>query len=871
MPAKGQCATLVSHAPPPPAPRCLSAGAGARLAPWRVAVTAVELEPRRRRRLGTEALHARRVQWQGDRQRRVPDAVARRATGAPGARGAGGRGRPRPGLVKRGRRGVADRKPVVGRAVGSDRDARHRARLTCPRASRVEPGAARPYRVPPAATPRPRSCRGRVGRGRVDPPRPRRTTPPRSASRSCTTPPARTATRGRRRRRSCAASSSTTCRGTAGTTSATTSSSTASGRSTRVAFGGVDRNVIGAQPGVQHRLGRRRAARDVRGARPAAAAQEAIAGPARVAARRRARRPASALTTSVSSGSERYRSGIPRPAPRRLGAPRHRPHDVPRRRALRPAERDRGEARRSIGLPKLYEPRIDDGRGRRPVPRARCRRRCPGRCGHRRRRGRGRRGAARAPRSTGRGTRRPSPRGAYRWTISSRFGAGRDRPASPRAAHARRSRSRRRGEPETITPNGDGQADDADAQLRLTRPRTSRSRWSTRSGVAVATVVDRALDARRRSDRRPFAGAGSRRHVHGRRSPRGPPRARGRSERVPLTRQPHARARSLAPSCSRRTATGATTGSSSVRAHGAGDVRVRIVRDGRWVATRSAATLRGGRARASRGTGKRAAGRCGDGSYRRSSRSTDAVATAPSSCRFVADTTAPKVGSSRPRKSGFASASPRPSSLAIDGGRLKREVRRPGVVRVPGVRLREARARRRAGCCGQRERAAVRCASGDRRARRVDSPRAQAVPPPRSGGTSIEAILPHREPFLLLDEVLELEPGRRVVAGGRCARTTGGSPGTFPSAPVMPGVLIVEAMAQAGAVAVLDRGGEPREDRVLRRHRRLPVQARRRAGRRAHADVRDRHGARPDRARKATAHVGDELAARGTLTFAVER
>ena len=71
------------------------------------------------------------------------------------------------------------------------------------------------------------------------------------------------------------------------------------------------------------------------------------------------------------------------------------------------------------------------------------------------------------------------------------------------------------------------------------------------------------------------------------------------------------------------------------------------------------------------------------------------------------------------------------------------------------------------------------------------------------GREEIEQILPHRDPFLFLDEVLELEPGVRVVARKHVREDEWFFPGHFPERPIMPGVIMVEALAQAGAVAVL--------------------------------------------------------------------
>jgi 3-hydroxyacyl-[acyl-carrier-protein] dehydratase len=71
------------------------------------------------------------------------------------------------------------------------------------------------------------------------------------------------------------------------------------------------------------------------------------------------------------------------------------------------------------------------------------------------------------------------------------------------------------------------------------------------------------------------------------------------------------------------------------------------------------------------------------------------------------------------------------------------------------------------------------------------------------GRDVIESLIPHRPPFLLVDEILELEPGKRVVGRREIRADDWWFPGHFPNRPVMPGVLTIEAIAQAGAVAVL--------------------------------------------------------------------
>ncbi len=82
------------------------------------------------------------------------------------------------------------------------------------------------------------------------------------------------------------------------------------------------------------------------------------------------------------------------------------------------------------------------------------------------------------------------------------------------------------------------------------------------------------------------------------------------------------------------------------------------------------------------------------------------------------------------------------------------------------------------------------------------------------GPAEIRELIPHRYPFLLVDRIEELEPGVRAVGIKNVTQNEPFFQGHFPDYPVMPGVLIIEAMAQVGAVGVM-AGGEHRDKLAL--------------------------------------------------------
>jgi 3-hydroxyacyl-[acyl-carrier-protein] dehydratase len=133
----------------------------------------------------------------------------------------------------------------------------------------------------------------------------------------------------------------------------------------------------------------------------------------------------------------------------------------------------------------------------------------------------------------------------------------------------------------------------------------------------------------------------------------------------------------------------------------------------------------------------------------------------------------------------------------------------------------------------------------------------------------IQNIIPHRYPFLLVDKITEIEYGKKAIGIKNVTVNEPFFQGHFPGNPIMPGVLIVEAMAQVGAVSIL--GMEQNKGKLAvftgidsLRFRRQVV-----PGDTLRMEIEMLAFKRGIGKAKAEAFVGDELAASGELMFAI--
>ena len=135
----------------------------------------------------------------------------------------------------------------------------------------------------------------------------------------------------------------------------------------------------------------------------------------------------------------------------------------------------------------------------------------------------------------------------------------------------------------------------------------------------------------------------------------------------------------------------------------------------------------------------------------------------------------------------------------------------------------------------------------------------------------IQEIIPHRYPFLLVDRIIELEEGKRAVGIKNVTINEPFFQGHFPGQPIMPGVLIIEALAQVGAVAILKKpeyqgylGLFAGIDEAKFKRQVIP-------GDQLRLEVELLKLRRNYGVAKGAAYVGEDLAAAGTLKFFLEK
>ena len=134
---------------------------------------------------------------------------------------------------------------------------------------------------------------------------------------------------------------------------------------------------------------------------------------------------------------------------------------------------------------------------------------------------------------------------------------------------------------------------------------------------------------------------------------------------------------------------------------------------------------------------------------------------------------------------------------------------------------------------------------------------------------AIQEILPHRYPFLLVDRIVDLEPGRRAVGIKNVSVNEPFFPGHFPKYPVMPGVLILEALAQVGAILVLSQEAYAGRIGLLAGLDEVKIRRQVVPGDQLRLEVEIERLRGTFGVARGKAFVGNELAAEGILKFAL--
>ncbi|MBX6311626.1 MAG: UDP-3-O-[3-hydroxymyristoyl] N-acetylglucosamine deacetylase [Isosphaeraceae bacterium] len=146
---------------------------------------------------------------------------------------------------------------------------------------------------------------------------------------------------------------------------------------------------------------------------------------------------------------------------------------------------------------------------------------------------------------------------------------------------------------------------------------------------------------------------------------------------------------------------------------------------------------------------------------------------------------------------------------------------------------------------------------------------APAPPAPVMDIGSLMKILPHRYPFLLVDRVLEHDPGRRVLALKNVTCNEPFFPGHWPGRPVMPGVLILEAMAQSAGVLIAELADPATHNAVITGIDAVKIRRPVVPGDQLHLDISLRRTKGRMAEVQGLARIGDQLAAEATIRFVI--